>query len=615
MGWVDIVLDRRSAPDMFEIIAATETFEPDRARNPEFGDWAEVSPAGPIVRDLRARLRLYSSHLPDPDMSDTSATERTEPFSMLAENLNRRVSLWLEAAKPDLERLSEIEGQRQSLDHLRAAVRLLPPFVELGLWHSQSMEKRSYIPVLMYGHAVDVTEFLENINDSRLLAHFSPDMELAVVRGLMDASEVETLSRRCRQHGLQVLDVPQWIAGTPEECADSISTRIRTFDEEIGDIRGRLARVSKDHRMAGARWLIERQEWLEDVLEQSHQGRNFVHLGGWIPHDKYQQLVSSLKQAGKPFLIRLDGGDTHGTSPTILRNPSWAKNFEMFVNGFGTPDVDEVDPSAVLALVTPVMFGYMFGDVGQGMLLVVIGWILGHRLPWMRLLVPAGISAIAFGFLYGSVFSIEHWIPPLWIRPMDEPLLILGVPLLFGAGMMLLSLAFGYIEARWQAKSRGWLLENLPLLLSYLAPPSWLLSPTVALGLTVGSLLILLFAAAKRGGGILKCLAALPGALLQLLEHWIQLLINTLSFTRLGAFSLAHAGLSMALVSLSDLPESMVGAMLILVIGNLVVTALEGLVVSVQTTRLVMFEFFRRFFTGTGRRFRPMNLSGHPGAP
>lgn len=613
MVWVDIVLDRRSAPEMFEEIAATEVFEPDRPHDPEFGDWNEVSQAGSMVRELRNRIRPYGAFLPPPSMSDTSAAERVAPFPDLAGDLEARVGGWLNAAKPDLEKLTAIEQQRESLYDLRAAVMLLPASIELELWRARDREDRSYVPVIMSGSTGGASAFLEARRDNRLQGHFPRDAELAVVRGLLRPEELDETARQCRQYGLRILDVPQWLAGAPEECSRSITERLAQLDREIEDIRSRLARLSAEHRMAGARWLIERQDWLENVMGQAHQGRNFVHLGGWVPRQRYPHLVARLKRKGKPFLIRLDDGGSRGGSPTVLRNPSWVRNFELFVTGFGLPNIDEVDPSLVLALVTPLMFGYMFGDVGQGLLLVAAGWVLGRRLPWIRLLIPAGISAVAFGFLYGSVFSIEHWIPALWLRPMEQPLVVLGMPLLFGALMMLLSLTFGFVEARWRGKSRQWFSRNLPLILCYLAPAVWFVNAGAGAALLAAAFAVLLMAPVAGRRGLIGNVKGLPGAFLELLESWMQLMINTLSFARLGAFSLAHAGLGMALVSLAVLPQSSVTAAAVLVVGNLAITALEGLVVSVQTTRLVMFEFFRRFFEGTGRRFQPLTLGGHPG--
>jgi V/A-type H+-transporting ATPase subunit I len=95
-------------------------------------------------------------------------------------------------------------------------------------------------------------------------------------------------------------------------------------------------------------------------------------------------------------------------------------------------------------------------------------------------------------------------------------------------------------------------------------------------------------------------------AIAELVERLLQLLINTLSFARVGAFALAHAGLSSAIVALMDSADSAIAKGVVLVVGNVVVLVLEVMVVSIQTTRLVLFEFFTRFLTAEGRVFRPL---------
>jgi V/A-type H+-transporting ATPase subunit I len=98
-----------------------------------------------------------------------------------------------------------------------------------------------------------------------------------------------------------------------------------------------------------------------------------------------------------------------------------------------------------------------------------------------------------------------------------------------------------------------------------------------------------------------------------LLESVFQLIINTISFVRVGAFALAHAGLSLAFIVMADATTHKLTALIILIVGNIVVLALEGLVVTIQTTRLILFEFFIRFLSGGGRIFRPLSAPNHSG--
>jgi V/A-type H+-transporting ATPase subunit I len=86
----------------------------------------------------------------------------------------------------------------------------------------------------------------------------------------------------------------------------------------------------------------------------------------------------------------------------------------------------------------------------------------------------------------------------------------------------------------------------------------------------------------------------------------VQILINTLSFARVGAFALAHAGLASAVVALADASGNALAWAIVLALGNALILVVEGLVVSIQTTRLVLFEFFTRFFRAEGREFRPL---------
>ena len=102
-------------------------------------------------------------------------------------------------------------------------------------------------------------------------------------------------------------------------------------------------------------------------------------------------------------------------------------------------------------------------------------------------------------------------------------------------------------------------------------------------------------------------LATLPGLLFEWLEQLLRLLVNTLSFARVGAFALAHAGLSLATVQLAEAVPWTPGTWLVLLLGNLLVLTLELLVVSIQTTRLMLFEFFLRFLRGEGRPLRPLS--------
>ncbi|HEY2187318.1 MAG TPA: hypothetical protein VGH48_02010, partial [Caldimonas sp.] len=279
----------------------------------------------------------------------------------------------------------------------------------------------------------------------------------------------------------------------------------------------------------------------------------------------------------------------------------WVRPFEIFSRALGMPGANEADPSPLLAVVVPLMFGYMFGDVGQGLVLAVGGWWWRRRTPIARLVMVGGVSAVAFGLVFGSVFGLHGLVPALWLHPLDAPLSVLLAPLVGGAVLLTLGLALGALQAWWRAQSRDWLLGDAAHLVVYLA---LLASFRTSVGLMVAAAgaAYAVIGGAMRGRSIGAGLRALG----ELAEKTVQILINTLSFARVGAFALAHAGLSSAVVALMDAADAVVVKALVLVVGNVFVIVLEAMVVSIQTTRLVLFEFFTRFLQAQGRAFRPL---------
>jgi V/A-type H+-transporting ATPase subunit I len=283
----------------------------------------------------------------------------------------------------------------------------------------------------------------------------------------------------------------------------------------------------------------------------------------------------------------------------VLRNPAWARPFELFERLLGMPAASDADPSMILAVMVPLMFGFMFADVGQGAVLLLAGLILRRRFPMLDLLIPCGISAMVFGSLFGSVFTREDVLPALWLHPLQQPLVPLTVSLGFGAGVLLLGLLLDALQHHWAGQSRLWWQTRAGLLVAYLG----------LLGCAFDARALW-----AVGGGLTGCWAGsskgqlkrLGGAIGESIETLLQLFVNTLSFARIGAFALAHAGLAAAIQALAAGAHAWWAASLVLIAGNLAVIVVEGLIVGIQTTRLVLFEFFIRFLRGAGRPFRPL---------
>ncbi len=329
----------------------------------------------------------------------------------------------------------------------------------------------------------------------------------------------------------------------------------------------------------------------------------FARITGWT--SDVARLAACLERSHAPAVVHFPKAPEELLPPLILTNPGWVQPFEIFARLVGMPGRFSADPSGLLLFVAPILFGYMFGDVIQGLALVVIGLALQWRWPMLRLLVAGGISAMVFGFVFGAAGGMHGALSPLWVDPLAEPLPVLLVPIAFGGALLTIGLALNALETYWSGRIRNWLRHDagfltlyVGLLLTLLHRAGWVL---VIIGL--GIQLVGRLSQEPRIGVVFESLG-------ELVEKLVQILINTLSFVRVGAFALAHAGLSSALVSMVEGVGSGSGYVLLLIAGNALIIVIEVLAASIQTTRLVLFEFFTRFFESTGREFHPLPPTG-----
>ena len=93
----------------------------------------------------------------------------------------------------------------------------------------------------------------------------------------------------------------------------------------------------------------------------------------------------------------------------------------------------------------------------------------------------------------------------------------------------------------------------------------------------------------------------------EVFEYLLSYATNTMSFLRVGAFVLVHAGMMLVVFTLAEMTSG-IGYILIAVVGNVFVMGLEGLLVGIQVLRLEFYEMFSRFFDGTGRAFHPVTV-------
>jgi len=416
------------------------------------------------------------------------------------------------------------------------------------------------------------------------------------------ATQLHALSQQVLAAKGQAHELPGWLATDRVSNLAELERRLQASLTQDAADQAALATLAQRHQLHQALGDAERLHWVLDNVHALEAGELMCWITGWTSTPIGPLLEQAVERSGVRALLRFAPPPSGATPPLLLQNPWWARPFEVFSRALGMPSGAEADASVLLAIAVPLMFGYMFGDLGQGLVIAAAGLLLRRRWPLARLFVAGGLSAAVFGLLFGSVFSLHLW-PAWWLAPLDDPLAVLLVPLAGGAALLTVGLALSAVQAFWRAALARWLATDAGLVVCYLGLLAAIVEPRALAAAAAGALWFCLGHA-----GLERRVSSLAVALAELVERGLQLLINTLSFARVGAFALAHAGLSSAIVALMHATDNPASAAIVLVIGNVVVIVLEGLVVSIQTTRLVLFEFFTRFLQGQGRVFRALAL-------
>jgi V/A-type H+/Na+-transporting ATPase subunit I len=421
---------------------------------------------------------------------------------------------------------------------------------------------------------------------------------LLCLGGLEDMREADRLMVAARA---RAVTLPGHLPAGRGAALAAIAARRAPLAAERAQLESGLAELAQRHRLAGLLGSFRFLEWLVSHVPQLPATEHFAYVTGWTRDLQGRRLAKALAASGLPHLLHFPEAPRTLEAPIVLANPRFLQPFEAFVRVLGTPAAGEADPTPVVAVIAPLLFGYMFGDVGQGLVLLALGLALRRRRPALALLVSGGAAATVFGFAFGSVFAREDLLPVLWRRPLEMPLATLATSVVFGIVVLCGGFALDALQSAWIGRGRDWLLSRGGLVVLYLGLVT---APFTRSGViaALGGVVWYLAGSALVAGSI----AAVGRAAGELLETLLQLLVNTISFARVGAFALAHAGLSAAVVGIAAASGGRAGYYVALVLGNLLMLALEGLVVGIQTARLVLFEFFIRFLKAEGRPFRAL---------
>jgi V/A-type H+-transporting ATPase subunit I len=538
--------------------------------------------------------------------------------------------------------ISEITESKKEIDKLRHYVELITPFTDLDIPFDGIRNRRYLYSILGTMPPEKIDRFkmsMENIPFTLLELKRTGDLAIVLLLGTRQHKDY--LRRTARSAYLNSIDLPDEYQGTPAEIINVLETR-------IADLQGKLLvanenvdsmRATQEKKLQAIYWHVHFSKKMAETMTRYGRLRHGYLIFGWVPNADVKSLEDLLHGVSSDILIDINPPkEEKSTSnpPILLDHKGFFAGFQKLVTTYGLPGYSEIDPTLLIAITFPLLFGAMFGDLGQGLLLALVGVIMMidkikiiHRLAKLgSVVLMCGISAMVFGLLYGSVFGIDNLIPALWQKPMANITSIILITI--GGGAVLLSVA-NILSIINFSRKKKWahLLFNgkglaglilywsiLGLVLSMVIktfpiPTSIITSITVvsAMLVFISGLIERLFSKEKplfEHGALTFFIQSF----FELFETLLSYFSNSLSFVRVGAFAVAHAGLSSVFFILAEMvsPAKGFGYWLVVVIGNLFILGFEGMIVSIQTLRLQYYEFFSKFFSGGGKRYTPFQI-------
>lgn len=477
------------------------------------------------------------------------------------------------------------------------------------------MPRESYDNLSTYTQDIDDMFFYASSIEKREVwgLYFTPRTKAKHIDALFESLHFERVRISERAHG------------TPAEAIVQLEGEINNYTVRLGELENELSAFNEriTPQLRSYREALSKLDRIFELRKKVIHTKDGFTLAGWITAARADQFKAELEKSPSVSCTlekaRASGGVV---PPTKLKNPAFLGGYEDFVKMYGLPSYNEMDPTPLVAITYFIFFGMMFGDVGQGAVIILVGalmWFL-KKLSLGKVLMTVGVSSMIFGVFYGSVFGMEDIIHGF--NPNENINTVLFAAVGIGIFMIIAVILVNIVNGiRQKNVEKVFFSQNgLPGLVMYIGAVILVLAMlnfvkfSIPGGLLIGLIVAALLIVFLREP-LTKLVEGRPDVVPEskldfILENFFELfevvlsfLTNTISFIRIGAFALSHVGM-MSVVFL--LAETEAGYNpIILVIGNLFVIGFEGMIVCIQVLRLEFYELFGRFYEGDGRPFEP----------
>ena len=532
--------------------------------------------------------------------------------------------------------IKNIDEEILNLQNLESMLRILERF-KINL---EALEETQFIKVIVATVSPKIISELETALETYPIIFYhsviTENQEFVFIAS--SSKHKDEINDIMKNHHAKKFQLSKEIPKKPSDALEKINIKTKELVQNKKVVLNSLEDLAEEskHRLLALRETTQNISNILEMKQKSLETKHLVKISGYIPKKEFKEFERIIDKS-KQSLVTEERNIESDNPPSKINNHFLIKPFETITKLYGIPHYDEVDPTPLIAITFPILFGFMFGDAGHGLILITIGLILGLSIKknegirnFSGILAACGFGAIFAGLLFGEFFG-KNIFPALWFDPFENVTDFLIFSLVVGIIQIISGFVLDLINFVLKGNIIDAVTTAFPKILFYaggiyliaiyqLKFDTWLqgpilfpLIPFIFLIFGKPALVIILKKIGRQPVSL-----TMHGSLLERVfesgDLVTRLLSNTMSYARILALLMAHWALLLVTYTISDmvfqLPSlGVILGTIIVIGGNIFVIAFEGLIVFIHTLRLHFYEWFSKFYQGDGVIFNPFKQS------
>jgi V/A-type H+-transporting ATPase subunit I len=584
------------------------------------------------ISRMKYTLDFLERFVPDKrGMFTSKPLVKADDYKMAAQKLDELVKVY-ETCRGLDEELTSIKGQRMRINNV---IGQMSPWVALDTPLSEVRDTHFVRLVLGTMPALLLDSFKKAVEENGIgcyINNISQDRNTAYLFIAFHKDAQEAMEQILRQYEWNDADLAEYSL-KPAQHIEQWQHELEKLERSENEIIRQSVELTKyrlDLKLANDYLMIQKQR--VEVLSDFAATRQTFILTGWVPAEMADEMQGRISSITDAYWLDFEDPAEGEPFPVAFKNNKLLRPFEMLTEMYSMPAPYSIDPTPAVAPFYFIFFGMMIGDAAYGILISVAFFAAIHFMrtkgmgqKLIMLLALCGISTIFWGAMFGSWFGDLFHIKPLWFNPMEQPMLMMVVSLIFGVVHILVGIGLkaymnvkdGHIadaifdQLSWMMILGGasvWLAPLLSDMLLSTPAPQLAGAAQIGLYIAIAGVGILLLTQGRSQKNLFMKVFSGVGSLYNITGF----LSDILSYSRLFALGLASGMIATVINILAGLVGmngiNLIISVPILIIGHLFNLAINGLGAYVHSSRLQYIEFFGKFFESGGKAFRPFHI-------